>query len=93
MMITPQNDIKIEKSGGEDRLNDAEKRKGKCDYCGKTGYTRENVGNSTPSYPRSRWCTFRYYEISCAYDKRLQKVLLIPCHSTVWFLKGGHASA
>lgn len=41
MIITPQNDIKIEKSGAEDRFNDAEKRKGKCDYCGKTGYTRE----------------------------------------------------
>lgn len=41
LMTTPPNDIKTEKSRGEDRLGDPENRKRKCDQCEKTGHTRE----------------------------------------------------
>lgn len=41
LVATPQNDIKTEKNGGEDRLGGAGKKSRKSDHCGRTGHTRD----------------------------------------------------
>lgn len=59
LVTTPQNDIKMEKSQGEDRLGDAAKRERKCDYCGKSGHTTKNIESYTVALPKAMVVEFQ----------------------------------
>lgn len=87
MMTTPQIDIKTEKSRGKDRLDDAENKTESVTTVEKLGTLEKYVGNYTVILPRSRWQKFRYYEISCTYNRGFKRFFSILCLQPSGFSK------